>query len=157
MQNALEFRDAHYLNECLLDQDCFATTLEIQRCIGLNKRTGYPGEQAEVIRKSIFIHAEIKAIPLGVIEEAGGTLVVGDLEFRSPIEIQGSQEKEGYNPLGDNIDPDLVADIIVVKGTPYQGRWFAIGVPEPGQVIEGQKALFWNVNIRRLKGHARGK
>lgn len=150
MQNNLDYRDALYMKECLRDQDCFNTTIEIKRCVGLNKKINYPGEKPELIRQSIFTRAEIKPITLGEIENSGGDLIVGDLEIRCNIELQSGQLEEHYIPAGDKIDAKRVADIIKIN-IPYQGEWYVIGIPEPCQIRDTQGVTFWNASIRRIK------
>ena len=155
MQNNLDYRDAQYMQECLRDQDCFNTTIEIKRCSGLNKRQGYPGAKAELIRRSIFTRAEVKPITLGEVENSGGNLIVGDLEIRCDIELRGGQVPEHHDSPGAKIDPMLIADLVTLD-IPYQGTWYVIGVPEPGQIKDSQGVVFWNINIRRIRTGSRG-
>ncbi len=155
MQNNITYRDSNYMRDCLRDQDCFHTTIEIKRCSGLNKNVSYPGAKAELIRRSIYTRAEIKPITLGEVENSGGNLIVGDLEIRCDVELRGGQVEDYHISAGDKIDPDLIADVVKM-GIPYQGEWYVIGIPEPAQIKDTQGVIFWNVNIRRIKTGSHG-
>lgn len=152
---ALEFRDKHYFQEAIDDQDSLMLDIEIRRCIGINSASGYPGEPPSVLRNPIFTRAEVKPISLGEIETHGAINVVGDLSIRSGVELFGSQQKDWE--YGDKINPKTVADIIIMETAPYQGSWYVVGVPEPGLLEGAQDPVFWRANIRRIRGGALGK
>jgi hypothetical protein len=152
--SGLDYRDIHYFNDALEDQDALMLDIEIKRCVGLITQDGYPGEQPEVLRNSIFVRAEVKPISMGEVENHGAINLVSDLSIRCWIELHGSQQKDWE--YGDKLNPATVADIIVVDA-PYQGEWFVVGIPEPGVLVGGQDPMFWTANIRRIRRGALGK
>lgn len=154
MDPILEYRDVHTFQDALDDQDALMLDIEIRRCVGINRNTTYPGDKPEILRNSIFLRAEVKPIALGETESHGGILLVGDLHIRCPLELRGSQQKDWE--YGDRMNPSTVADIVIIDA-PYQGDWYVVGVPEAGRLLGGQGAMFWNGNIRRIRGGASGK
>lgn len=152
----LDYRDYHYMDECLRDQDSLMIDVEIQRCVGLNKNTSYPGEKAEILRKSIYTRVEIKLMTLREVEKLGGMVVEGDLQIRSAVELRGGNQKVAGD-IGDKNNPDNVADIIRITGVPYQGEWVVSSIPEHGVLVSSQGAMFYNAYLTRVKGTANGK
>ena len=155
MTQQIEFKDVQVFQDALDDQDTVMSTIEIKRCESISYASTYPGEKPTVTRRSIFTRAEVKPIALGETDLKGGNIAVGDLEIRCNVEIRGSQQKEW--DVGDKKNPETVSDIIALFESPYQGEWYVLGIPEPGQIRSGQFPLFWNVNIRRIKTGAIAK
>ncbi len=152
--SGLEYRDFHYFQDTLDDEDALYADIEIKRCVGINAKEGYPGELPLVMRNSIFVRAEVKPITIGETESHGGINHVSDLSIRCWIELRGSQQKDWE--YGDKLNPTTVADIITIDA-PYQGDWYVVGIPEPGVLVAGQGPMFWTANIRRIRRGALGK
>lgn len=155
MQPTLDPRDAQYMAECLADQDSFMYDVEIRRCKSIDPITAYPGDKPDMTRNSIYTRAEITLITLPEAKRAGGTIIYGDLRIRCDVELRGSNPS-GDLDYGDKMNPDNVADIIHIDA-PYQGDWYVVGVPEPGQLTSSQTPSFWNAFIRRIKTGSHGK
>lgn len=155
MRPQLEFRDAIHFDECLRDQDSLMLDVCILRCIGINETSSYPGNPPEMMRSNIFTRAEVKPIPMGEESRNGAILAVGDLLMRIDVALRGVQGNE-YPLYTGKIDPVNVADILKIDA-PYQGEWFVVGIPEPGQLNANQEPLFWNVNIRRIRRGNNGR
>lgn len=151
----LEFADAHYMQDCIADQDSLNVDVEIKRCVGLNKRDSYPGAAPEVLRNTIYTRAEVKIVPLREIPRHGGLLVTGDVAIRCVVELRGVSP-QGDLDYGDKENPDTVADIVTLNA-PHQGDWYVVGVPEHAQLMSQQGAVFYNAFLRRVKTGTHGK
>lgn len=150
----LDYSDIHYMDECLKDLASLMYDIEILRCVGINKHVDYPGDAPEILRKSIFVSAELRIAPLSESPRNGGTLVMGDMDIRSPIQLRGGNPEEG--DYGDKFNPDNVGDLIKIQA-PLQGTWFVVGVPEEARLIAPGGAVFWRGFIRRIRSGSRGK
>lgn len=152
----LDYRDQQYMVDCIKDQASLMVDIEILRCVGINKQNRYPGEKAEIMRKSIFTNAEVKVVSIQETEKLGGMVAGGDLQIRCDVELRGGNVK---NPLdiGDKENPENVADIVKITGVPHQGEWVISVIPEHGVLVTGQGAMFYNAYMTRVKGTANGK
>lgn len=155
MNPILEYKDIGQFQEALNDQDSMLMEIEVNRCTAITRNDAYPGDKPTIVRTVIYTRAEIKVIPIGEIEDAGGILMAGDLLIRTGIELRGSNQKDP-NDVGDKTNPETIADVLTLS-PPYQGQWFVVGIPEPGELLNLQAPIFRNVNIRRIKIGAKGK
>jgi hypothetical protein len=134
----LEFRDAHYMAECLRDQNQLLVNVIIRRCVLVERKDEYPDSPLVPRYENISIKADVREVPMSEIAHSGGLLLTGDLIIWSREEIRGP------TAVRDHGDPKAYADTFLINGQEY----VVVGVPFTGRGVD-PAVLGYTANIRR--------